>query len=187
MNTGATQLAYAWIDKWLPGKPQRVIDLGAGWGALSAKLYDRGHTATAVDINTERLFGRPARYERFEMNMRQIPWPIGDRQWDVAISQWSMMHLLGDEASAWRELRRHVVPDGMWITIHRYEPVCRRWMSRIDPMNCYTVEAFKAVAFATGWTVRDWSLGWYDNDDWRFGGYGEPNTLCAVLRPDPEA
>ncbi len=105
-------------------EPLRVLDLGAGTGALSAMVAGRfpGSRVTLVDISVgmlrvarRRFAGEPGRFEFRVMDHARKPLPGRPRAYDLVVSALSIHHLThGDK----RELFEKVygaLADGGWF------------------------------------------------------------------------
>ena len=68
-----TEIAYPGLHDYLmkvvpvPFGENKALDLGAGSGALSARLLDAGWDAVAVDANADAYMG-PARFNSWDLN-----------------------------------------------------------------------------------------------------------------------
>jgi len=156
---GSRQLALDFIKPYLkPGL--RVLDVCCG----GAWLMEHVHAAGGV------YFGIDKRAKNCEVTERhdvtQIPWIVG--QFDLAISVYGMQHLLGDEAIAWREARRHAK---RMIVVARYDVETKREMNREDPLNGYSHSSLSGLALATGWSVKEFKGVTYNEN----GYYSPPN------------
>lgn len=182
MSAGARMLAYDWVHTHLPPAPCRVLDVGAGDAPLAGELAARGYDVIAIDNNAERLHQPAGSYQRVLMNCARPDWPLPHQVFDIVIAIWSLQHLLGNEATAWRALRRLVVPDGRFLCVQRHTMTCQREMERPDPLNGYSVEGLRGLAQATGWRIEHLDLRTYNTSQWWAGvpPY-EASAICAVL------
>jgi ubiquinone/menaquinone biosynthesis C-methylase UbiE len=95
---------------FIPGA--RVLDLGAGTGAVTGEALDRGAQVTAIDAAPAmiaRLRREHPRAEAAVMDAHHLDFP--DASFDVAIASF-VVHLLDDPEAAAREVRRVLVPGG---------------------------------------------------------------------------
>src|SRR5947209_392165 len=84
----------------------RVLDVGAGTGALTAELLERGATVTAAEPSPEFC---AALRERFPLvDVREVPaerLPFGDGQFDAALAQ-LVVAFMADAPAAVAEMAR---------------------------------------------------------------------------------
>ncbi|WP_330314134.1 methyltransferase domain-containing protein [Streptomyces sp. NBC_00523] len=110
--TGFTRQHMAWLA---PGPGTRVLDLGAGRGALTGAAPARGCRVTAVDCApgmVERLAAQyPQVHEARVMDVHQLDLP--DDSFDLVCAGF-VVHLLDDPAAAAREFRRVLAPGGVF-------------------------------------------------------------------------
>ena len=92
---------------------QRVLDVGAGTGALTAELIRRGAEAAAADPSPPFV---AALHERFpdigvhEAPAEELPWP--DESFDAALAQ-LVLSFMRDAPAGLAEMRRVVRPGGV--------------------------------------------------------------------------
>jgi SAM-dependent methyltransferase len=92
---------------------QRVLDVGAGTGALTAELIRRGAEAAAADPSPPFV---AALHERFpdigvhEAPAEELPWP--DESFDAALAQ-LVLTFMRDAPAGLAEMRRVVRPGGV--------------------------------------------------------------------------
>lgn len=96
-----------------PGR--RVLDVGAGPGALAAELARRGGTETVAAAEpsprfVEALRRRLPGLEVAEAGAEELPWP--DAEFDAALAQ-LVVSFMADPPVAVREMRRVVRPGGV--------------------------------------------------------------------------
>lgn len=110
--TGFGQLHMAWLA---PAHGTRVLDLGAGRGALTAAALARGCRVTAVDCAPgmiERISAQhPQLHEARVMDVHRLDFP--DSSFDL-VSAGFVVHLLDDPAAAAQEIRRVLTPGGVF-------------------------------------------------------------------------
>ncbi|MGW1182449.1 class I SAM-dependent methyltransferase [Streptomyces drozdowiczii] len=109
---GFAQQHMAWLA---PAPGTRVLDLGAGRGALTAAALARGCRVTAVDCApgmVERLAAQyPQVHEARVMDVHRLDFPDGS--FDLVCAGF-VVHLLDDPAAAAREIRRVLAPGGVF-------------------------------------------------------------------------
>lgn len=102
--------------EWLAPSPgTRVLDLGAGRGALTGAALARGCQVTAVDCApgmVERIAAQyPHVHETRVMDAHQLDFPDGS--FDLVCAGF-VIHLLDDPAAAAQEVRRVLAPGGVF-------------------------------------------------------------------------
>ncbi|MEW2124824.1 class I SAM-dependent methyltransferase [Streptomyces sp. NPDC087866] len=109
---GFARQHMAWLA---PGPGTRVLDLGAGRGALTGAALAHGCRVTAVDCApgmVERLADQyPRVHEARVMDVHQLDFPDGS--FDLVCAGF-VVHLLDDPAAAAREIRRVLAPGGVF-------------------------------------------------------------------------
>ena len=60
-----------YIRSYFQGKSLRILDWGAGEGALSERLADEGHSVVALDINAESWKGQNVRFLPMNFNVEE--------------------------------------------------------------------------------------------------------------------
>jgi SAM-dependent methyltransferase len=116
MGRYSVRLAPLFADFAGVREGQRVLDVGAGTGALTRELVARAATVVAVEPSPE--FTRALRSRFPEMEVHEAPaeeLPFADDSFDVALAQ-LVVAFMEDAAAAMRELGRvaHRVAICMW-------------------------------------------------------------------------
>jgi SAM-dependent methyltransferase len=91
--------------------PGRALDLGAGQGALSQALRDRGFDVTAADVNTAQFRASGVPCLKLDLN-RPLPFP--DEGFDLVMAVEVLEHLESPRAFL-REIFRLVRPGGLAV------------------------------------------------------------------------
>jgi SAM-dependent methyltransferase len=102
------QVALRLASDELPG---RALDLGAGQGAISQALKDRGFEVTATDVNTAQFRAAAVPCLKFDLNER-LPFPDGS--FDLVMAIEILEHLESPRAFL-REIFRLVKPGGLAV------------------------------------------------------------------------
>jgi len=92
---------------------QRVLDVGAGTGALTAELVRRGATAAAADPSPPFVAALRRRFPDIEVEeapAEHLPWP--DESFDAALAQ-LVITFMRDAPAGVAEMRRVVRPGGV--------------------------------------------------------------------------
>jgi SAM-dependent methyltransferase len=113
MGRYSTRLAPAFATFAGVEAKQRVLDAGAGTGALSAELIRRDIDAAAAEPSPRFVAGLRSRYPSVEVReapAEDMPWPDGS--FDAALAQ-LVMAFVADAPAAARELTRLVRPGGV--------------------------------------------------------------------------
>ena len=100
------------IDWLAPTPGTRMLDLGAGIGALTAAALARGCRVTAIDVApamVARLSERHPEVQAQVMDAHHLDFP--DDSFDLVCAGF-VIHLLDDPAAAAAEVRRVLVPGG---------------------------------------------------------------------------
>jgi SAM-dependent methyltransferase len=116
MGRYSVRLAPLFTDFAGVGAGQRVLDVGAGTGALTRELVARGATVVAVEPSPE--FARALRSRLPQIDVHEAPGeklPFADGSFDVALAQ-LVVAFMEDAPAAMRELGRvaHRVAICMW-------------------------------------------------------------------------
>jgi 2-polyprenyl-3-methyl-5-hydroxy-6-metoxy-1,4-benzoquinol methylase len=126
-DTGLHDQLTAIIDGFLP-KGSRIIDFGAGEGALSQRLYDMGYKVYSVDIDQKKFRAR-TEFERLNCDKpRDVSSFIEKHSelFDLALGIEVIEHI----ENPWQFMRnlRDLVRPGGWILIST--PNITSWFSR---------------------------------------------------------
>lgn len=100
----------------------QVLDLGAGTGAVTGEALARGAQVTAIDAAPAmiaRLRREHPRAEAAVMDAHHLDFP--DASFDMAVASF-VVHLLDDADAAVREVRRVLVPGGLFALTAPGEP-----------------------------------------------------------------
>lgn len=109
--SGFARLHLAWLA---PDAGSRVLDLGAGRGALTGAALERGCTVSAVDVSpgmVERLATAYPAVQARVMDAQRLDFP--DDSFDLVCAGF-VIHLLDDPAAAAAEVRRVLAPGGVF-------------------------------------------------------------------------
>ncbi len=88
------------------GVGERVLDVGAGTGALTRELLERGASVVAAEPSPEFTRALRARFPRIEVREASAEGlPFGDDAFDLALAQ-LVVAFMADAEAAMRELRR---------------------------------------------------------------------------------
>jgi ubiquinone/menaquinone biosynthesis C-methylase UbiE len=112
MGRYSTRLAPLFADFAGIGAGDRVVDVGAGPGALSAELIGRGATVAAVDPSEAFVAALQRRVPDVDARAapaEELPWP--DEQFDAALAQ-LVVTFMSDAPAGVREMRRVVGTGG---------------------------------------------------------------------------
>jgi SAM-dependent methyltransferase len=117
----------------------RVVDVGAGTGALTAELVARAGVSSVVAVDPSPSFVRSLR-ERFDgVPVEQAPaesLPFADSSFDVALAQ-LVVHFMQDPVAGLREMARVVAPGGVvaasvWDYAGKRDPLRQFWAAARD-------------------------------------------------------
>jgi len=86
----------------------RILDVGAGEGALTEKLYDMGHNMQACDFSPESFRFSPVKCDEVDITGA---FPYADRTFDRVIAVEVTEHILGHE-NFFSEINRILKPGG---------------------------------------------------------------------------
>lgn len=109
--SGFARLHVEWLD---PAPGTCALDLGAGTGALTGALLERGCKVTAVDgapAMVAKLSGLHPAAEARVMELRELDFP--DDSFDLVCAGF-VIHLLEDPAATAAEVRRVLRPGGVF-------------------------------------------------------------------------
>jgi len=94
------------------GTPRgRALDLGAGQGALSQALRERGFDVTAADVNLEQFRARNVPFAKLDLN-RPLPFP--EEKYELVLAVEILEHLEAPRAFV-REIFRVLKPGGLAV------------------------------------------------------------------------
>lgn len=89
----------------------RALDLGAGQGALSQALKERGFEVTAADVNAEQFRAAGVEFAKLDLN-KLLPFP--DQSFNVVLAVEILEHLEAPRAVV-REIFRILKPGGLAV------------------------------------------------------------------------
>ncbi len=116
MGRYSVRLAPLFADFAGPVEGQRVLDVGAGTGALTRELVSRGATVVAVEPSPEFTGALRSRFPQIEVHEAPAEeLPFADDSFDLALAQ-LVVAFMADAEVAMRELGRvaHRVAICMW-------------------------------------------------------------------------
>ncbi len=127
-DTGLHDQLTAIIDAFLPNG-SRILDFGAGEGALSQRLYDMGYQVYSVDVDQQRFRAR-TEFERLNVNNPiHMSSFVGKHceSFDLVLGIEVIEHI----ENPWQFMRhlRDLVRPGGWILIST--PNITSWFSRV--------------------------------------------------------
>ncbi len=97
---------------------RRVLEIGAGTGAISLRLHEAGHRLVAIDLSMPMLrrllqrAGGSAPFPIVQADATRMPFP--DRTFDGAIARW-VLHLIPNWQDALAEIARTLRPGGTFL------------------------------------------------------------------------
>lgn len=112
MGRFSMRLAPVFADFAGVGRGQRVLDVGAGTGALTDELLRRGADAAAAEPSAGFVATLQRRFpgvEARETRAEDLPWP--DESFDAALAQ-LVVSFMNDASAGVREMHRVVRPGG---------------------------------------------------------------------------
>lgn len=149
MGRFSVRLAPLFADFAGVGAGMRVVDVGAGTGALTAELVRRDATVAAADPSAqfaETLASRYPSVDAREAPAEDLPWP--DEAFDASLAQ-LVISFMNDAEAGIAEMRRVVAPGGvvavcMWDR-ERMEMLHAINVAReiVDPDNTADVSRFR--------------------------------------------
>jgi SAM-dependent methyltransferase len=113
MGRFSTRLAPVFADFAGIGGGQRVLDVGAGTGALTAELVRRGAHVSALEPSPSFVAALGRRLPEIEAeagSAEALPWP--DESFDAALAQ-LVLTFMADAPAGIAEMRRVVRPGGV--------------------------------------------------------------------------
>src|SRR5260370_4975882 len=112
MGRFSVRLAPLFADFAGISRGARVLDVGAGTGALTAELLRRGTTVAAMDPSPEFVATLKSRFPEIDARQagaEELPWP--DASFDAALAQLVIAFMADAEARV-AEMHRVVEPGG---------------------------------------------------------------------------
>lgn len=153
MMNGSHQMSIAWLLKHVrPG--QTVLDAGSGSGYNAVHLAAAGCKVFAVDLFPEKGV---VRKPDLAADLTSVPWKWAkDESFDVVVSTYCLMTLLGREAAAWAEIGRVLKVGGILLATgrHRMEMPYFEW-DRGDPLRGDNRMTLVGLCSASGLELRD--------------------------------
>ena len=140
----------------------RILDFGAGRGALACELARRGYRVTACDIDGQKLSQLPDQCAPYPISTillaagaRALPFP--DREFDVIVCREVLEHV-PDYAGTLTELQRILKPGGIVavsVPARRSERLCHwfdeNWYEKSGHLRVFVKKALLAEFAAYGW------------------------------------
>jgi SAM-dependent methyltransferase len=115
MGRYSTPLAPVFVDFAHVAPGQRVLDVGAGPGALTAALVERVGSASVTAVDPSESFVAALRERQPDVAVRQAAaesLPFADASFDTALAQ-LVVHFMSDPVAGLREMRRVTNPGGV--------------------------------------------------------------------------
>ena len=115
MGRYSTPLAPVFVDFAHVAPGQRVLDVGAGPGALTAALVERIGSASVTAVDPSEPFVAALRERQPDVAVQQAAaesLPFEDASFDTALAQ-LVVHFMRDPVAGLREMRRVTVPGGV--------------------------------------------------------------------------
>jgi SAM-dependent methyltransferase len=131
MGRFSQQLAPVFADFAGVAAGQRVLDVGAGTGALTAELLARSAEAAACDPSPPFVEALKARYPGVDARAagaEELPWP--DESFDAALAQ-LVVAFMSDQHAGAREMRR-VVRDGGTVAMSTWDRHGMEMLAAVD-------------------------------------------------------
>ena len=115
MGRYSTPLAPVFVDFAHVTPGQRVLDVGAGPGALTAALVERVGSASVTAVDPSEPFVEALRERQPDVAVQQAAaesLPFEDASFDTALAQ-LVVHFMSEPVAGVREMRRVTVPGGV--------------------------------------------------------------------------
>jgi len=115
MGRYSTPLAPVFVDFAHVAPGQRVLDVGAGPGALTAALVERIGPASVTAVDPSEPFVAALRERQPDVAVQQATaesLPFEDASFDTALAQ-LVVHFMSDPIAGLREMRRVTIPGGI--------------------------------------------------------------------------
>jgi SAM-dependent methyltransferase len=131
MGRFSTRLAPVFADFAGVREGQRVLDVGAGTGALTAELARRGIDTSAAEPSAGFVAALSSRFPAVdvrEAGAEEMPWPDGS--FDAALAQ-LVVTFMSDAPAGLREMRR-VVREGGTIAVCMWDGDGMEMLAAID-------------------------------------------------------
>ena len=150
----------------LPGGAGRIVDLGAGTGALSQTIAARLPAAqlTLVDVDAAMLAEAEARLaaHRARIELRRASFTDALPECDAAVASLSLHHIHApnDKSDMYRNVLRALRPGGVFVNADATvptapalaEPIRRRWAAHLVEHGDTQAQAFERFA---QWATED--------------------------------
>ncbi|WP_428836342.1 class I SAM-dependent methyltransferase [Streptomyces carpaticus] len=127
------------MDRWAPGEPSAVLDVGCGTGSLSLLLAAAGHRVTGVDLSPEMI-----RRARAKLTAAGLPGtflvgdaaspPLRDEKFDMVLAR-HLLWTLPDPEAALREWVARLRPGGTLLLVEG------RWRQSGESADPYEEQA----------------------------------------------
>ncbi len=119
---GDVRYLEAVFRKFIPHRPQAILDLGCGTGNHDLPLARRGHDVTGIDLSPAQLSAARRKARRAGLSIRFVRADMRSfnlwRQFDAAVCMFGGFGYLikdKDVLGCLRSLRRHLAPDGVFV------------------------------------------------------------------------
>lgn len=105
------KISSLWIED---SRPQTVLDIGCGAGAVTSELVRRGHAVYGIDIQDEAVRRASAKGLQAQVLDLNQPLPFNDKFFDATVAADVIEHVF-DPLALLREVRRTLKDDGCAI------------------------------------------------------------------------